>query len=134
MARKKYDPEVKAAVLAALLTGQSVNSVAKEYKIPKGTVSTWAKREEDTLNQIRKDAVDEANGGAGNEVGRLLLSYLEANLRSLKNQVEVMGEKEYVRGQSIENVALAHGIQVDKAVRLIEALNRAESEPESTKT
>ncbi len=136
MARKEYDPEVKAAVLAALLAGQSVNSVAKEYSIPKGTVSSWAKREEETLGGVRRDAASQARGGEPNgqagEVGSLLLDYLGANLRSLKSQVEVMGEKDYLRAQPIENVALAHGIQVDKAVRLIEALNRAESESDDS--
>ena len=128
MARKGYDPEVKAAVLAALLAGQSVNAVAKEYKIPKGTVSSWAKREGELLDGVRRDAANQAEGGEGSEVGGLLLDYLGANLRSLKNQVEVMGEKEYLRTQPIESVALAHGIQVDKAVRLIEAADRAKSE------
>lgn len=132
MARKEYDPEVKAAVLAALLAGQSVNSVAREYKIPKGTVSGWQSREGETLDGVRRDAVNQANGGGGSEVGGLLLDYLGANLRTLKNQAEVMGEKEYLRDKPIENVALAHGILVDKAVRLIEALNRAESESEPT--
>ena len=132
MARKDYDPEVKAAVLAALLAGQSVNAVAREYNIPKGTVSSWAKREGEMLDGIRSEAASQAAGnppqGENGEVGGLLLDYLGGSLRSLKNQVEVMGEKEYLRKQPIENVALAHGIQVDKAVRLIEALNRAESE------
>jgi len=39
MAKTTYSPETKAAVMAALLEGQSVCKVAKEYSIPKGTVS-----------------------------------------------------------------------------------------------
>lgn len=136
MARKEYSEETKAAVLAALLAGQSVNAVAKEYNIPKGTISSWAKREEATLGAVRREAARQVAGGEPNgqagEVGALLLDYLDANLRTLKSQAEVMGEKEYVRDKPIESVALAHGILVDKAVRLIEALNRAESESEPT--
>lgn len=44
MAKKQYSPEVKAAVIAALLSGQSVSSVAEEYNIPKGTVKGWKSR------------------------------------------------------------------------------------------
>ena len=38
----KYSPETKAAVMAALLSCQSVTSVAKEYNIPRGTVAGWS--------------------------------------------------------------------------------------------
>lgn len=132
MARKEYDPEVKAAVMAALLAGQSVNAVAKEYKIPKGTVSSWAKREAETLDRVRQDAVQQATTGQPvSEVGSLLLDLLTSSLRSLKNQTEVMGEKEYLRKQPLQEVAVSYGIQMDKAVRLIEALDRAESRTES---
>lgn len=41
MARQSYSEEVKAAAMASLLEGQSVSAVAKEYEIPKGTVSNW---------------------------------------------------------------------------------------------
>ena len=42
--RTTYDDTIKAAVMAALLAGQSINSVAKEYQIPKGTVSGWRRQ------------------------------------------------------------------------------------------
>jgi transposase-like protein len=37
----RYDESTKAAVMGALLAGQSISSVAREYQIPKGTVSEW---------------------------------------------------------------------------------------------
>ncbi len=39
MSRRNYSIGLKAAAMAALLEGQSVSAVAKEYDIPKGTVS-----------------------------------------------------------------------------------------------
>jgi len=99
-------------------------------------VSSWAKREDETLGGVRRQAARQADGvppsGEAGAVGALLLEYLDANLRTLKSQAEVMGDKEYLRDKPIENVALAHGILVDKAVRLIEALNRAESDVDSS--
>ena len=38
---KAHPPEKQAAVIAALLEGQSVKAVAEEYNIPRGTVSGW---------------------------------------------------------------------------------------------
>lgn len=43
--RNEYSEETKAAVMAALLTGQSVSSLSREYGIPKGTVSGWKNRD-----------------------------------------------------------------------------------------
>ena len=39
-----HSEEVKAAVMQALLAGQSISSAAKEYNIPRGTVADWSSR------------------------------------------------------------------------------------------
>jgi transposase-like protein len=39
--------------VAALLEGQSVSSVAKEYDIPKGTVSNWKKAVAEGVHEDR---------------------------------------------------------------------------------
>ena len=39
--RARYPLETKVACMTALLTGNSVSYVARKYKIPKGTISTW---------------------------------------------------------------------------------------------
>lgn len=44
MATRDYSAELRAAVMAALLAGQSVSSVAREYNIPKGTVAGWKRQ------------------------------------------------------------------------------------------
>lgn len=132
MARKEYSDEEKAAVLAALLVGQSVSSVAKEYSIPKGTVSSWQKREQEKLAVVRNDAGTQLNGGqAQTEFGNKLARYMEASLDSLTSQVEVMGEKEYLRKQEMQQLAVGYGVQMDKFIRLLEAMNRDKSESDT---
>ena len=39
-----YNDDIRAPVMAALLDGQSVSSVAKQYGLPKGTVSDWKRK------------------------------------------------------------------------------------------
>lgn len=130
MGRKEYGDEVKAAVLAALLVGQSVSSVAKEYNIPKGTVSSWQEREREKLDTMRRDATQQLNGSPPqSDLGSKLARYMEASINSLTSQVEVMGEKEFLRAQDMQQIAVGHGIQMDKFIRLLEAMNRATSEP-----
>lgn len=130
MAKRDYSDEEKAAVLAALLVGQSVNSVAKQYKIPKGTVSSWQKREQEKLGEIRQDAARQLTGGqAQTDIGSRLARYMEKSIESLTSQVEVMGEKDYLRKQGMQELAVGHGVQMDKLIRLLEASNR--DQPES---
>ena len=43
----QYNPDLIAKVVAAVLEGQSMSAVAREYRIPKGTVSSWVKRNVD---------------------------------------------------------------------------------------
>lgn len=121
--RREYDEQTKAAVMAALLAGQSISAVAKEYSIPKGTVSGWK-------NQA-------TNGVAGlstqkkEETGDLLWDYLRTSLKTLKIQAEHFGDKKWLSKQSAADLAVLHGVTVDKAIRLLEAVSSAEGQANS---
>ena len=118
----EYQPEVKAAVMSALLAGQSVCSVAREYKIPKGTVSSWKRKAFDEVAGVEEGSTQKK------AIGDLLLEYLEANLRSLKVQAEHFGDKTWLASQSADSLAVLHGVQTDKAIRLLEALTAGEEQ------
>lgn len=109
---RNYSDETKAAVMAALLAGQSVSSVAKEYRIPKGTVSSWKKRSAIPATQ-KKD------------IGDLLTKYLETNLEALQAQAEAFKNPVWLAKQNASDAAVLHGVMTDKAVRLLEALSNA---------
>ena len=119
----KYSDETKAAVMAALLTGQSVSSVAREYSIPKGTVSNWKR----------------GNGVGGTEkrtqkaekIGDLLIAYLHENLKTLQVQSVAFRNEDWLSRQDASDVAVLHGVLTDKAVRLLEAMSNAASDTNS---
>lgn len=118
MSRREYSEETRAAVVAALLTGQSVSSVAKEYDIPKGTVSNWKRGVGGgTSERTQKNE----------RIGELLIEYLEANLESLKVQANMFSDEKWLAKQTASDAAVLHGVMTDKAVRLIEALSNAAS-------
>lgn len=108
-----YPPEVKAAALAALLEGQAVSHVAREYRIPESTIKNW-----------RADAKRAARVGpkSKTEIGELLLEYLRANLAALARQAEVFADPVWLQQQGAQEAAVLHGVMTDKAVRLMEAL------------
>ena len=118
MSKRVYSDETKAAVMAALLAGQSVSSASKEYNIPEGTIKAWASRE------IRSEVVASVATTKKEEIGDLLVEYLRANLQALKAQAVLFSESEWLRKQTAESAAVLHGVMTDKAVRLIEAVGQ----------
>ena len=115
--RQRYTPEQRAQVTAALLAGQAVNQVAKEYKMPKSTVSRW--KTDALKGRFKKDGVN---------VGDLLLDYLQENLHALRKQAALFGDHNWLRKQNAADIAVLHGIMTDKAIRLLEAYGRASEE------
>lgn len=114
MTGQVHPPEIKGAVLAALLTGQRVTAVAEQYKLPKQTVSEWNKQAKELLSDaVRTKKVVDIAGG--------LNRYLEAALAAIAIQVEHSSDRAWLREQDASSFAVLHGVMVDKIIRLLEA-------------
>ena len=124
----KYTDETRAAVMSALLTGQSVSSIAREYKIPKGTVSSWKKKTTSLVAGGRADSDPKKN----DRVGQLLIDYLQANLESLRIQVDAFSDPAWLKSQTASDAAVLHGVMTDKAVRLLEAFGANDTDSNAT--
>jgi transposase-like protein len=111
--RNPYSDETKAAVMAALLTGQSISGVAREYKIPKGTVGYWKSQRVDSpkLSDPKRE-----------RMGQLIIEYVEAALLALKAQAGVFANEKYITKQSASEAAVLHGVLADKAIRILEGI------------
>lgn len=119
--RATHDDVTKAAVMAALLAGQSVAEIAKEYSINPATVRSWKSR------QQNGESVAIVATEKKEQIGDLLFDYLLTILRTLKVQAEHFGDKAWLSRQSADALAVLHGVTVDKAIRLLEALSRNDS-------
>lgn len=118
--RARYSPEKRAAAEAALLAGQSVSAVAREYNLPKGTVSAWRTRRE------APGVADGATQKDGKEsIGDLLLTLLESNIRGLIAASAVLQDADWVRDQDASELGVFLGITHDKVVRMLEAMDRS---------
>lgn len=122
--RNEYDEATKAAVMAALLLGQSVADVAKQYKINPATVRSWKSRQQngEGVASIATVATEKRQ-----RIGEALLDYAEAMLITLKVQAEHFRDKKWLDLQRADALAVLHGVSVDKTVRLLEALAGDES-------
>lgn len=116
--KKSYSADTKAAVIAALLEGQGVSKVAADFKLPEGTVKSWRSR-------LKGGDVASVAPERKEEVGELLVAYLHANLSTLKAQLVVFADPDWLRKQEAGQVAVLHGVMTDKAIRLLEALGGA---------
>lgn len=127
MTRKQHSPEVKSAVMTALLLGQSVSSVAKEYNIPKGTVSGWKRKIKGVAKiatQKRKPLEDK------------LIDLVYVQLDTLLTQHMAVSNPKWILMQSAADMAVLMGVTQDKLMRMLEAFghdddNADDSTPES---
>jgi transposase-like protein len=115
MGRRRYSEETKAAVMAALLAGQSIAEVAEAYNIPQGTVAYWSAKMDRPL--------DQGDPSTKKEIGDLILEYLRVTLRTLAEQQRVFADAKWLKLQPASELAVLHGVSADKAIRLLEALS-----------
>lgn len=121
MRGKKHPDELQSQVIAALLAGQGVGEVAAQYNLDKSVVSRWkTSLPSDKLQQIATKTAEK-----GEQIEEALFGYLIETLTTLKEQVIIAREREYVIKQPAGEFAVLHGVMADKAVRLLEAAERA---------
>lgn len=118
--KRTYSDEQKAEAMAALLEGQAIADVASAYKIPEGTLKAWKTRAGKSVASVASPKKE--------EIGELLVTYLEANLEALRAQAVTFSDPDWLVTQKAEALAVLHGVMTDKAVRLLEAFGRADAD------
>lgn len=116
--------------MAALLSGQSASSVAKEFGIPRGTITAWQTRKRDPLVAAAADASQKKQA----EINDLILDLIIAQLRSQISMADHAGDRKWLTLQDASAVAMLLGVENDKVFRLIQVLNRDTTDAESTET
>lgn len=113
--------------MAALLAGQSVTEVTKQFDVSQATVSRIkARLSEKDLNDLECKKND--------RFGDLLAEYLEETIITLKAQARFFRNETWLEKQPASDLAVLHGVAADKAIRLLEAVERANEieEPEES--
>lgn len=115
--------DVKAQVMAALLHGQAVSKVAKDYKIGKATVSRYKKLlPAETLEQVGTKKRDQL----AESVGR----YMDDAFNAIHATLKVTQNAEWLNRQSAAELATFIGVTSDKIFRVLEALETAQAQSE----
>lgn len=117
MRGRRHPPEVKAAVLAALLSGQGVTHVAQEHHLSPGLVSSWKKE----LSSSQWQSISEKKL---EDLSALVARYLNEILNGTTFLMEfIQGKRQskWLEEQSAAEVATLLGVATDKGIRLLEA-------------
>lgn len=132
----QYNPDLIAKVVAAVLEGQSMSAVAREYRIPKGTVSSWVKRNVDLAPVSRvadgggRELRDPKKENRREQIGDLIIDNLEAQLNATKMMATAIQDEDWIRKQPASEIAVLFGVISDKTFRILEALPDDEEEEE----
>ena len=121
MGRRKYDDATKAAAMGALATGQGVSQVAKEYKIPAGTVRVWKSRMVNPAVATEKKI----------EIGDLLVDMITEQITTLKAQYIATRSTKWIERQSASDMAMLMGVTTDKLMRMLESFDDSDADNET---
>lgn len=116
-----YSDETKAAVLATLMTGASINATAKQFGVDRATVKRW--RDGSGL-AVAPSVAQEKKA----DLGEQLYGYLEDSIGALRSQLAVFGDADWLKKQSAADLAILHGVVADKTARLLAAVRPSEPE------
>jgi hypothetical protein len=117
---KQLNDDVRAAVMAALLAGQGVCEIAKQFNLSKSTVSEMKK-------DINPEHFEHLRTKKEEDFGALLKDYLRETIITLRAQAIFFRDETWLKQQPASEVAVLHGVQADKGIRLLEAIERANS-------
>jgi hypothetical protein len=117
-----YDDQKRAAVLAALLAGQSVSSVARDYNVSRASVMDWRDK-----SGIRPAPVAQQNR---DKLAELVAGVLTANLHAVQVLADrVASDQDWFARQDASEIAVLSGVLTDKAIRILEAIESAAAGP-----
>lgn len=105
--------------MAALLSGQSVSTIASQYRIDRTVV--YRMKSELSSEKLQQVATQKAD-----EFGELLSDFLREALKTLKAQMEFCKDRSWLAKQEAAQVATLVGVTTDKVVRLLEAAQASE--------
>jgi len=118
MARgKAHSDEVKAAVIAALLSGAGVNDTARKFNLPPMTVSRFK-------SEIAQELVQVGTEKRG-RIDDLLLDAISEHVIAIKKIAQIGSEPEYAKKQPAESLAVLYREIASVSIRLLEAASAA---------
>lgn len=118
-------PEVTAQIIAALLSGQFQDDteLAAAVGTSKSNITKIKK-------SIPKEYLEQISAIKKDKIGQLVGEFLEGALHSLQRIDAVTLNEEWLFNQGAAELATFYGVKADKVIKILEAIERAHSEPD----
>ena len=113
-----HSEEVRAQAMAALLAGQSVGDVARQFRLPKQTVSRFKA-------EIGPFLLDHATEEARVRISDLLFSCTSESLAAMLRIAQTCSSAEFLTEQDLRDVAALYREISGFTLRLLEAASAA---------
>ena len=121
MRGKAHESELRAKVVAELVTGCPPTEVAERYDLPERTIFQW--REQATTQYVRATGAYEARR---EDVISLVTDLVAESIRALTSQARVAGSDSWVKEQGASGLAEYRGVEFDRIIRLLAAFRPVE--------
>jgi DNA-binding IclR family transcriptional regulator len=118
--RPHHPKGTREAVIAALLTGQGVGEIARDLKLPDSTVRNY-KRE------LSATQIAELNQKRAQQLDDMLWDHIEATFAAQKAILTHVQSPKYIQRHNPSDLAVFVGVTNDKAIRILDAIERARS-------
>lgn len=116
------DPKLHAQAVADFMTGAGVRAVARKYGISQSTASAWHAEARGVVVQSGVRTEKER------DFGGQLLEYLEESLHTLTAHVRLARDPDWFKQQNARDLAIFHGVLVDKTTRILSAYQGAQAD------
>lgn len=113
-----YSDEKRAQVMAALLEGQSVTKVAKDYEVSQATVSR-------IKSSLGPEVLEEIGYEKKERIADLVESHLRDSLKACAAIAQHATNAQWLSRQSASELAVLYGVLTDKSIRILEAAESA---------
>lgn len=127
-----HDPDTKARVVSALLTGLAIAEVVRQYGVPKPTVIRWR---DEALVAVDSDHTSKTSGPhadlswlpvRGQDWQENFQRHLDDSLYSMRVQVAYLSRPDVLERTDYAAIVDAYGTLADRIARIAEAIGRVE--------
>lgn len=124
MARgKAHPPELRAAVVAALITGAAPEAVCEEFGVPYRTAKDWLDAAVASSTLVRITG-DEMRTRRELDLEQLVGDLVSSSIEALVTQAGLAAERSWFAAQDASGIAQYRGVEFDRLIRLLRAFQR----------
>jgi transposase-like protein len=124
---KAHPPELRAAVVAALITGAAPAAVCAEFNVPYTTAKDWLDAAAASSSLVRISG-DEARTRRELDLEELVGRLVSSSIESLVAQAGFAAERGWFAAQDASGIAEYRGVEFDRLIRLLRAFQREPAE------